>query len=107
MKNKSVIFFAIVLVLICSGCNEKTQKYFQGSVLEITDNYLSVIPDNSESIKKMGDIIQVPKEVVSKDGVPELSVRDRIRVVYNEAEQTEDGIVIDIVYAIYREDEIE
>ena len=106
MKNKLYVLLTIVLITFCSGCNEMGENYFKGSVSEITDSYFTVIPDNTEPIKDMGDVILVPKEVVSTRGVPELSVNDRIQVVYHETEQTDEGIVLDIVYAIYREDEI-
>ena len=107
MKNKLSILLTIVLIIFCSGCNEKSENYFKGSVSEIMDSYFAVIPDNTEPIKNIGDVILVHKEVVSTSGVPELSVNDRIQVVYHETEPTDDGIVLDIVYAIYREDEIE
>mgnify|MGYP000666972920 CR=1 FL=1 len=37
MKNKLCMLFAIVLLLV-GGCNEKSQNYFIGTILEITDN---------------------------------------------------------------------
>ena len=106
MKKKLSVLLTIVLITLCSGCNEKGENYFKGSISEITDSYFTVVPDNTEAIKDLGDVILVPKEVVSTRGVPELSVNDRIQVVYHETEQTDEGIVLDIVYAIYIEDEI-
>ena len=99
MKNKLCMLFAIVLLLV-GGCNEKSQNYFAGTILKITDNYFVVSPDDSESIR-------VPKEVVSANGVPELAVGEHIQVVYNEMEQTDEGVIIDIVYAIYKENDLE
>ena len=70
MKKKLCMLFAIVLLLV-GGCNEKSQNYFIGSILEITDNYFIVSPDDSEPIRETSDNILVPKEVVSANGVPE------------------------------------
>ena len=106
MKNKLCMLFAIVLLLV-GGCNEKSQNYFAGTILKITDNYFVVSPDDSESIRETGDNILVPKEVVSANGVPELAVGERIQVVYNEMELTDEGVIIDIVYAIYKENDLE
>lgn len=106
MKNKLCMLFAIVLLLV-GGCNEKSQNYFAGTILKITDNYFVVSPDDSESIRETGDMVLVPKEVVSANGVPELAVGERIQVVYNEMEQTDEGIIVDIVYAIYKENDLE
>ena len=107
MKNKLSVLLTIVLITFCSECSgEMGENYFKGSVSEITDSYFAVIPDDTEPIKDIGDVILVPKEVVSTRGVPELSVNDRIQVVYNETEKTDAGIALDIVYAIYREDEL-
>ena len=75
--------------------------------MKITDNYFVVSPDDSESIRETGDNILVPKEVVSANGVPELAVGEHIQVVYNEMEQTDEGVIIDIVYAIYKENDLE
>ena len=94
MKNKLCMLFAIVL-LIVGGCNEKSQNYF------------IVSPDDSEPIRETSDNILVPKEVVSANGIPELAVGERIQVVYNEMEQTDEGVIIDIVYAIYKENDLE
>lgn len=106
MKNKLCMLFAIVLLLV-GGCNEKSQNYFAGTILKITDNYFIVSPDDSEPIRETDDMVLVPKEVVSANGVPELAVGERIQVVYNEMEQTDEGIIVDIVYAIYKENDLE
>ena len=99
MKNKLCMLFAIVLLLV-GGCNEKSQNYFTGTILKITDNYFIVSPDDSEPIRETSDNILVPKEVVSANGVPELAVGERIQVVYNQKELMDEGVIIDIVYAI-------
>ena len=106
MKKKLCMLFAIVLLLV-GGCNEKSQNYFTGTILKITDNYFIVSPDDSEPIRETSDNILVPKEVVSANGVPELAVGEHIQVVYNEMEQTGEGVIIDIVYAIYKENDLE
>ena len=94
MKKKLCMLFAIGLLLV-GGCNEKLHNYF------------IVSPDDSEPIRETSDNILVPKEVVSANGVPELVVGERIQVVYNEMEQTDEGIIVDIVYAIYKENDLE
>ena len=94
MKKKLCMLFAIVLLLV-GGCNEKSQNYFTGTILKITDNYFIVSPDDSEPIRETSDNILVPKEVVSANGVPELAVGERIQVVYNEMELTDEGVIID------------
>ena len=57
MKNKLCMLFAIVL-LIVGGCNEKSQNYFIGTILEITDNYFIVSPDDSEPIRETSGWIE-------------------------------------------------
>lgn len=37
----------------------------------------------------------------------ELAAGERIQMVYNEMEQTDEGIIVDIVYAIYKENDLE
>lgn len=106
MKKKLCMLFAIVLLLV-GGCNEMSQNYFTGTILKITDNYFIVSPDDSEPIRETDDMVLVPKEVVSANGVPELVVGERIQVVYNEMELTDEGAIIDIVYAIYKENDLE
>lgn len=51
MKKKLCMLFAIVLLLV-GGCNEKSQNYFTGTILKITDNYFIVSPDDSEPIRE-------------------------------------------------------
>ena len=106
MKKKLCMLFAIVLLLV-GGCNEKSQNYFTGTILKITDNYFIVSPDDSEPIRETSDNILVSKEVVSAYGVLELGVGERIQVVYNEMELMYEGVMIDIVYAIYKENDLE
>ena len=106
MKKKLGMLVAIVL-LLGGGCNDQSQYYFTGTIFKITDNYFVVSPDDSESIRETDDMVLVPKEVVSANGVPELAVGERILVVYNEMAQTDEGIIVDIVYAIYKENDLE
>ena len=61
MKKKLCMLFAIVLLLV-GGCNEKSQNYFTGTILKITDNYFIVSPDDSEPIRETGDMILVRAE---------------------------------------------
>ena len=106
MKKKLCMLFAIVLLLV-GGCNEKSQNYFAGTILKITDNYFVVSPDDSESIRETDDMVLVPKEVDQRMESQSWQLVKRIQVVYNEMEQTDEGIIVDIVYAIYKENDLE
>ncbi len=104
MKKRALLIFSALLLLI--GCGqEKTQSYFTGTISEITDDTYLVIPDDGEAIKDDGDVIFVPKETISPEQ-PDLSTGERVRVVYKDAEQTGDGVTLDIVYCIYKESEL-
>ena len=108
MVKKKLLFVFIIILLLLTGCNnEKKEKYFKGIVSEITDTYFIVIPNEGEPIKDMGDKVWVPKKVVSADGIPDISVDDSIRVIYKDAEKSDDRIKLDVVFAIYKESEIE
>ena len=101
------LFIFIIILLLSTGCsNEKKDKYFNGIVSEDTDNFFIVIPNEDDPIKEMGNKVWVPKKVVSADGIPDISVDDKIQVIYKDAEKVDDGIKLDIVYAIYKESEI-
>ena len=95
-------------MLLLTGCsNEKKEKYFKGIVSEVADSYFIVIPNEGEPIKNLGDKVWVPKKVVSADGIPDVSVGDKIQVIYKDVEKFDDGIKLDVVYAIFKESEIE
>ncbi|MDW2797174.1 hypothetical protein RZO55_06235 [Clostridium boliviensis] len=105
---KKTLFIFIIILLLSTGCsNEKKDKYFKGIVSEDTDTFFIVIPNEDDPIKEMGNKVWVPKKVVSADGIPDISVDDKIQVIYKDAEKVDDGIKLDIVYAIYKESEIE
>ncbi|WP_349669591.1 hypothetical protein [Lacrimispora sp.] len=108
MAKKKLLFVFIIILLLLTGCNnEKKDKYFKGIVSEVTDTYFIVIPNEGEPIKDMGDKVWVLKKVVSADGIPDISVDDRIQVIYKDVEKSDDGIKLDVVFAIYKESEIE
>ncbi len=95
-------------MLLLTGCsNEKKEEYFKGIVSEVADSYFIVIPNEGEPIKNLGDKVWVPKKVVSADGIPDVSVGDKIQLIYKDSEKFDDGIKLDIVYAIFKESEIE
>lgn len=107
MKKNLLYILAIVLLLLAGCGNEKKQDYFKGTISEIYDTYLVVIPDDGESIKDMGNKIFVSKEVVSAKGVPDVTIDERVQIVYNGSNQSNDGVTLDVVYAIYKESELE
>lgn len=43
----------------------------------------------------------------TEGGIPDISVDDRIQVIYKDAEKSDDGIKLNVVFAIYKELEIE
>ncbi len=108
MAKKKLLFVIIIVLMLLTGCNnEKKDRYFKGIVSEVTNTYFIVIPNESEPIKDMGDKVWVPKKVVSADGIPDISVDDRIQVIYKDAEKSDEGIKLNVVFAIYKESEIE
>lgn len=104
MKKKIMLLLTIML-LVVTGCETKN-NYFKGTISEITDIYFVVIPDEDEPIKKIGDIVLVPKEVISTDGVPDIIVGERVQIVYKDAKKSDDGAKIDVVFAIYKESDL-
>lgn len=106
--TKKILFVFIIFLLLLTGCsNDKKEKYFNGIISEVADTYFIVIPNEGEPIKDMGYKVLVPKKVVSADGIPDISVDDKIQVIYKDAEKFDDGIKLDVVFAIYKESEIE
>jgi hypothetical protein len=106
--SKKVLLVFIIILLLLNGCNnEKKEKYLKGIVSEIADTYFILIPNEDDPVKNMGDKVWVPKKVVSADGIPDISVDDKIQVIYKDAEKFDDGIKLDVVFAIYKESEIE
>ena len=106
--TKKILFVFIIFLLLLIGCsNDKKEKYFNGIISEVAETYFIVIPNEGEPIKDMGDKVWVPKKVVSADGIPDISVDDRIQVIYKDVEKSDDGIKLDVVFAIYKESEIE
>jgi hypothetical protein len=101
------IFIYVILMLLLVGCTEKKQDYFNGIVSEIADDYIIVIPDEDEPIKKLGDKVYVTKELMSTRGIPHLEFNERVRILYNKAEKDKEYIRLKTVFAIYKESEID
>lgn len=98
--TKKILFVFIIFLLLLIGCsNDKKEKYFNGIISEVADTYFIVIPNEGEPIKDMGYKVLVPKKVVSADGIPDISVDDKIQVIYKDAEKFDDGIKLDVVFA--------
>lgn len=100
------IWSGILLCTLLSGClgTEAKQDFFNATVLEIAEDYLLVEPVEGESGLNSSDKIQVTKDVVSTDGIPDLTVGDEIRIVYNGEIMETYPAKLGIVYAIYRAD---
>ena len=80
-----ILFLCIagVFCVMLFTSEEAGQRYFCGMVLEISDQYFLVEPDEGEEERKSADRITVPTNVISAEGVPEVKVGDEIRIVYD------------------------
>ena len=106
MKNRKIVTLIVFLMLISTlvACGEKGQDYFTGTIVEITDHYYVVTPDDEKLLDAdASGLLLVPKETVQKREL-DLKQGERVQIVYNEITK---GIPkIDIVYAIYKESEL-
>ena len=98
-----VIVFIFVCILSLAGCqdNEKTQNYFNATVLEIHEASILVeCLDVTSGVVTQGQEVEVSTNVVSANGVPELKIGDNIRIVCG---KVNDSIPLEIeqVFAIY------
>lgn len=108
---KKLFSFVIVLIFVCilslAGCqdNEKTQNFFNATVLEIReDSILVECLDVTNGVVSQGEEVEVSTKVVSANGVPELEIGDNVRIVCGEVM---DSIPLkaEQVFAIYFLDE--
>lgn len=85
--------------------NHNTQEYCNAKVLQIYEDYIVVeCLDVTSGLLKTGTKTVVTKDIVSAKGVPELTIGDNIRIVYNGLKRTKPE-EMKIVYAIYHLDE--
>lgn len=107
MTLKKILYIltlsSFILSYLLTACSASGQNYFNATVLEIEQDYILVQPAKDEKILKFGDKIKVSKETVSTTGVPELSLGEEIRIVYNKVDPPQ----LDIVFAIYLLSELE
>ena len=106
MKIRKIVTLIVFLMLISTlvACGKKGQDYFTGTIVEITDHYYVVTPDDEKLLDAdASGLLLVPKETVQKREL-DLKQGERVQIVYNEITK---GIPkIDIVYAIYKESEL-
>ncbi|MBQ5765567.1 MAG: DUF3221 domain-containing protein [Clostridia bacterium] len=112
--KKSIKILVAVLVLIAlnattvfviCGCNdtENLNPSFTATVLE-TEPKLLVTPDADTNEAKSSDKIYVSTNLISKNPLPELSVGQKIKIVYSgEIAESYPAQIIN-VFAIYEAD---
>ena len=106
--NSLRILFLCIAGVFCwmlFTSEEAGQRYFCGMVLEISDQYFLVEPDEGEEERKSADRITVPTNVISAEGVPEVRVGDELRIVYDGEIMESYPARLSTVFAIYRADE--
>lgn len=108
MKKSSLLAFVLLLIATLAGCgSEKTQAYFVGTVAEITDDCFVVVPDDEGLLSEDGaGQVLVPREVVRVQEV-DFGKGERVRIVFHEITYSQGKPKIDVVYAIYRESELQ
>lgn len=102
MAKHRLCLFVILITVLLSGCTVHGEAFFRGRVVNISSDYIIVAPDPTEPIAATSSLILVPLNVVSANGVPELTVSEHVQIVYNKAVHTHDRTELDIVYAIYK-----
>lgn len=105
---------ALVLVLVCAlgvvGCSQPKndgRHYFNGVILEIyEDSLLTECLEDTDGIVRTGDQAVLRADLISANRVPDLTVGDHIKVVFD---ATDDSSPIQVwnVSAIYLLDEKE
>lgn len=81
------------------------QDYFNGNILEISDTYILVeCLELTSGAVSSGTLAKVSTDVVTAVGIPELSVGDKVRVVFYGVKET-DPVSFQTVFAIYRLDD--
>lgn len=110
-----ISIFAIIIVIFLIHSNRTTtddseningQAYFNATVVSISDDKITVMCcDMLESNFNEGEQIVFSPNIVSVNGVPELSIGDEIRIVYNK-NNVEEGnpVQLKIVFSIYKLD---
>lgn len=105
-KRFSLVVFLLLFSTLIACSTEKKQNYFVGTIVEITDNYFVIVPDDGKLLDDdLTRQLLVPKEVVRAQEI-NFSQGERVQVVYNKITNSQSDPKIDIVYAIYRESEL-
>ena len=104
----------LAMVSLFSGCGDGTgsedtngQCFFNAKVLDVSDTEICVeCLDTLESDFSVGEKVLFFEDIIAADGVPQLNVGDKIRVVFNENDVTEgDTIQLNVVLAVYKLDD--
>lgn len=102
----SLVLFLLLFSTLIACSTEKKQNYFIGTIVEITDNYFVIVPDNEKLLNdNLTGQLLVPKEVVRAQEI-NFSQGERVQVVFNKITNSQGDPKVDIVYAIYRESEL-
>ena len=104
MKNiVSLLLILIILVSLTACSNEKGQDYFNAKVLEIKEDELIVECIDEATNQLAGSTLSISTNVVSADGIPQMEIGQKIRVVFDSSKviKQDDPVRIEHVYAIY------
>ncbi len=107
-----IIVFVIavfgILLFLSKATTENGQDYFEGKVIENTNDYLVVQIDVSyeELISMVGETIQIEKsDIVQKRDFSQFSLNERIRVLYKGIDSKSKKI--EHIFALYKMSEIQ
>lgn len=111
--NKRIKLFALLIsmMFLLVGCRkeetiENGQSYFNATIIETNNNSVQVkVTDGKNSGISVESEVTVSLSVVSADEVPELSVGDTIRVVFNGEVKESYPLQLGTVFAIFHLDE--
>mgnify|MGYP001000911697 CR=1 FL=1 len=106
-----VILLLVVLILIGLVVFNMRggQGYLNALVLDIKDEsiYVEILEDFSNNgMLTNGNIVTLNSNIVSEDRSVDLKKGDRVRVVYNVDSISEDSSIIEVVFAIYKLEEL-
>lgn len=106
---KKLISFVMVMVMVftLAGCKawEGNDQFFDAEVLEINDNSILVKPIGGKDIPSAEQVI-VSTKISGTNKLPDMEEGTEIRVMYGGDVMETEPARIEIVFAIYRLDEI-
>lgn len=106
MKKMLSLVFAVCMVLALAGCGcEANDQFFDAEVLEIHENSILVKPIGGKDPPSAQQVV-VTTKISGTNPLPEMEEGTEIRVMFGGAVKETEPAQIDIVFAIYRLDEI-